>query len=162
VAYDEALARRVRDALGARPDVAERKMFGGMAFLAGGKMFCGVVDRDSMVRVGANATPTRSPSRTFARWTSPDDRSSGTSTSAPQACARSPRSRRGRVAGASKWKSGNASIGHPRPHRRPAARDRDRLDHDPSAARAGVGELIVRRASRSRSAITLPTAEERG
>jgi TfoX/Sxy family transcriptional regulator of competence genes/ligand-binding SRPBCC domain-containing protein len=52
VPYDEALARRVRDALDGRPDVTERKMFGGLTFLVGGNMFCGVVDRDLMVRVG--------------------------------------------------------------------------------------------------------------
>jgi TfoX/Sxy family transcriptional regulator of competence genes len=50
--YDEALAARVRRALGSRADIDERKMFGGLAFLVGGKMFCGVVDRDLMVRVG--------------------------------------------------------------------------------------------------------------
>ena len=52
MAYDETLARRVRKALGSHPDVDERKMFGGLAFLVGGKMFCGVVGDDLMVRVG--------------------------------------------------------------------------------------------------------------
>lgn len=50
MAYDEALARRIRRLLSG-PDVAERKMFGGLAFLVGGRMCCGVQDSDLMVRV---------------------------------------------------------------------------------------------------------------
>ncbi|MGI5216571.1 TfoX/Sxy family protein [Nocardia sp. CA-290969] len=38
MAYDEELAERIRDVLGAAPDIAERKMFGGLAFLFGGHM----------------------------------------------------------------------------------------------------------------------------
>jgi TfoX/Sxy family transcriptional regulator of competence genes len=38
MAYDEALAERIRDELGAQPDVTEKKMFGGLAFLVGGSM----------------------------------------------------------------------------------------------------------------------------
>jgi TfoX/Sxy family transcriptional regulator of competence genes len=52
MAYDETLADRVRRAIGPRPDVTERKMFGGLAFVLGGKMFCGIVEHDLMVRVG--------------------------------------------------------------------------------------------------------------
>jgi TfoX/Sxy family transcriptional regulator of competence genes len=52
MAYDEKLADRVRQAVGARPDVTEKKMFGGLAFLQGGKMFVGIVKDDLMVRVG--------------------------------------------------------------------------------------------------------------
>jgi TfoX/Sxy family transcriptional regulator of competence genes len=36
--YDERLAARIRDELGSQPDVTERKMFGGLAFLVDGKM----------------------------------------------------------------------------------------------------------------------------
>lgn len=50
MAYDEALAQRIRQLLSG-PDVAERKMFGGLAFLVGGRMCCGVQDQDLMVRV---------------------------------------------------------------------------------------------------------------
>ena len=39
-------------ALKGRRDLVEKKMFGGLAFLIGGNMCCGVVDRDLMVRVG--------------------------------------------------------------------------------------------------------------
>jgi TfoX/Sxy family transcriptional regulator of competence genes len=52
MAYDEKLADRVRRALGRRPDVIEKKMFGGLAFFLDGKMFCGIVKDDLMVRVG--------------------------------------------------------------------------------------------------------------
>ena len=55
MAYDEALATRVRDTIGERPDVTERKMFGGLAFMTGGNMACGVVGDELMVRVGPDA-----------------------------------------------------------------------------------------------------------
>ena len=38
MAYSETLAARIRDLLADRPDVVERKMFGGLAFLVGGHM----------------------------------------------------------------------------------------------------------------------------
>ncbi len=38
MAYDEDHARRIRELLGDAPDVTEQRMFGGLAFLAGGKM----------------------------------------------------------------------------------------------------------------------------
>jgi TfoX/Sxy family transcriptional regulator of competence genes len=38
MAYDEKLAERVRDLLVGEPDLTERKMFGGLAFLIGGNM----------------------------------------------------------------------------------------------------------------------------
>lgn len=52
MAYDETLAQRVRDVLGRRAGLDERKMFGGLAFLLGGRMFCGIVKDELMVRVG--------------------------------------------------------------------------------------------------------------
>jgi TfoX/Sxy family transcriptional regulator of competence genes len=51
MAYDEALADRVRDVLAARADLSERKMFGGIAFMIGGNMALGVIDDDLMVRL---------------------------------------------------------------------------------------------------------------
>ena len=51
--YDERLAERIRKHLGARRDVVEKKMFGGLAFMLRGHMACGVVGDDLMVRVGA-------------------------------------------------------------------------------------------------------------
>jgi TfoX/Sxy family transcriptional regulator of competence genes len=38
VAYDEALAARLRDGIAGTADVTERTMFGGLAFLVGGHM----------------------------------------------------------------------------------------------------------------------------
>ena len=52
MAYDEKLADRIRRALEGRAGVTEKKMFGGLAFLLGGKMFCGIVKDELMVRVG--------------------------------------------------------------------------------------------------------------
>jgi hypothetical protein len=52
MAYDEGLAQRVREALGARPHVTERRMFGGLAFLLDGKMFAGISGSRLMARVG--------------------------------------------------------------------------------------------------------------
>ena len=52
MAYDEALAARVRTAFDGDPSVTERKMFGGVVFMAGGNMACGIVGDEIMVRVG--------------------------------------------------------------------------------------------------------------
>ena len=38
MAYDEDLANRIRELIGAESDLAEKKMFGGLAFLIGGNM----------------------------------------------------------------------------------------------------------------------------
>ncbi|GAB4558764.1 MAG: TfoX/Sxy family protein [Haliangiales bacterium] len=50
--YDQGLVEKIRVALGPRPEIVERKMFGGIAFLVNGHMACGVNKRDLMVRVG--------------------------------------------------------------------------------------------------------------
>ena len=52
MAYDKELADRIRDALGDRDDVEERKMFGGLAFMVAGHMAVGVVGTELMVRLG--------------------------------------------------------------------------------------------------------------
>ena len=52
MAYDEGLADRIRKALHDRDDIEERKMFGGITFMVAGRMACGVVHDDLMVRVG--------------------------------------------------------------------------------------------------------------
>ena len=53
--YDEGLAQRVRESLAERPDLSERKMFGGLCFMLGGNMCAGIVGGDLMLRVGADA-----------------------------------------------------------------------------------------------------------
>ncbi|MGH2451269.1 MAG: TfoX/Sxy family protein [Candidatus Limnocylindria bacterium] len=51
MAFDEHLAQRVRALLDARPDVDDRRMFGGIGFLIAGNMCCGVHGDDLIVRV---------------------------------------------------------------------------------------------------------------
>lgn len=55
MAYDEALADRVRETLGPRPDLSERKMFGGLCLMTGGHMFCGILGDELMLRLGPDA-----------------------------------------------------------------------------------------------------------
>ena len=52
MAYDEKVADRVRWALGGRRNLVERKMMGGLCFMAGGNMCCCVTGSALMVRVG--------------------------------------------------------------------------------------------------------------
>jgi TfoX/Sxy family transcriptional regulator of competence genes len=51
MAFDEGLTQRVRALLDSRSDVADKQMFGGIAFLIAGNMACGVSGDDLMVRV---------------------------------------------------------------------------------------------------------------
>lgn len=52
MAYDEELADRLREALGAEPGVGEKRMFGGLAFLVEGHMAVAASGRGGlMVRV---------------------------------------------------------------------------------------------------------------
>ena len=55
MAYDEGMAERIREILGERPGVTEKKMFGGLCILDRGNMACGITSEDLMVRVGADA-----------------------------------------------------------------------------------------------------------
>lgn len=55
MAYNEPLAEDIRAALAGSDDggsVDERKMFGGLAFMHEGRMFCGIVKDDLMLRLG--------------------------------------------------------------------------------------------------------------
>jgi TfoX/Sxy family transcriptional regulator of competence genes len=58
MAYDEALAERIRERLARTDavDVAEKRMFGGLAFLEHGNMVVGVSGPDLMVRIRPDAT----------------------------------------------------------------------------------------------------------
>ncbi|HEX9967846.1 MAG TPA: TfoX/Sxy family protein [Solirubrobacterales bacterium] len=51
MAFDEALAERVREALVGRAEVSKRRMFGGIAFMLAGNMAVGIVGDDLMVRL---------------------------------------------------------------------------------------------------------------
>jgi TfoX/Sxy family transcriptional regulator of competence genes len=55
MAFDPELADRVRGVLAGVDDVTEKKMFGGLTFMLGGKMCCGIVGDRLMVRVGPDA-----------------------------------------------------------------------------------------------------------
>ena len=55
MAFSEPLADRIRVALARRRGVSEKRMFGGVAFLVNGHMFCGVNKDDLVVRVGPDA-----------------------------------------------------------------------------------------------------------
>ncbi len=51
MAYDEALAVRVRKIFDGDPRMTERKMFGGLCFLLNGHMTCGIVGDTLMLRL---------------------------------------------------------------------------------------------------------------
>ncbi|HWN21322.1 MAG TPA: TfoX/Sxy family protein [Gaiellaceae bacterium] len=51
MAHDERLASRIRALLGNRTDVVERKMFGGLTFMIGGNMCCGISGNDLIIRL---------------------------------------------------------------------------------------------------------------
>lgn len=57
MAYDEGVAQRVREALDTRPDVSDRRFFGGLAFMLNGYICVVVVGHELTVRVGANQYP---------------------------------------------------------------------------------------------------------
>jgi len=52
MAYNEALARRLRERLEHHHDITEKAMFGGLSFLLYGHLCCGVIGEDMIVRVG--------------------------------------------------------------------------------------------------------------
>ena len=52
MAFSEELAERVRPHLQDMPDYAEKKMFGGLAFMVRGHMCAGILGDELMVRVG--------------------------------------------------------------------------------------------------------------
>jgi TfoX/Sxy family transcriptional regulator of competence genes len=52
MAFDEGLAERVREVLRGRDGISERRMFGGLAFMARGHMAVGILGDALMARVG--------------------------------------------------------------------------------------------------------------
>lgn len=42
----------IRESIKGKRNITEKKMFGGLAFLLKGKMFCGIVKDDLMIRTG--------------------------------------------------------------------------------------------------------------
>ncbi|MGH7482994.1 MAG: TfoX/Sxy family protein [Longimicrobiales bacterium] len=59
MAYDEALATRIRELVGSESDLTEQKMFGGLAFLIGGNMAVGASGQGGiLVRVDPEQSDT--------------------------------------------------------------------------------------------------------
>jgi len=56
MAFDPGLADRVRSILKRACVFEEKKMFGGMAYMVNGKMCCGVVQSDLVLRLGPEAS----------------------------------------------------------------------------------------------------------
>ena len=52
MSYDEETAERLRRLLYTRPDVVEKKMFGGLCFLLNGYMVVGISKGELLIRVG--------------------------------------------------------------------------------------------------------------
>ena len=55
MAYDSDVADRIRARIGPRPELTEREMFGGIAFMINGNMAVGTSGEELMVRVGKEA-----------------------------------------------------------------------------------------------------------
>jgi len=51
MAYNEALALKVREALSTLPNVQEKKMMGGLTFMVNDKMCLGIVEDELMCRI---------------------------------------------------------------------------------------------------------------
>lgn len=51
VAYSEELAQRIRDVIGGRDGVTERKMFGGICWMLDGHIACGTMGEHLLVRL---------------------------------------------------------------------------------------------------------------
>jgi len=56
MAYDNALAERIRKQLGRRPGMTEKSMFGGVGFLMHGNLCCGVYGNEMIVRIKPEST----------------------------------------------------------------------------------------------------------
>jgi TfoX/Sxy family transcriptional regulator of competence genes len=56
MAFDEALAARVRSVLSGTAGLAEKRMFGGLAFMVDGNMCCGVHGDELILRLAPEQT----------------------------------------------------------------------------------------------------------
>jgi hypothetical protein len=54
MAFSEALAERIRDAVGQRPNLNEMKMFGGLVLMLNGNVLVGVWKESLVVRLGTH------------------------------------------------------------------------------------------------------------
>ena len=69
--FDPDLAQLMRDALGDRPGIVEKKMFGGLCWMLNGNMLCGVESTRFMFRVGKDreADALKWPGASPMEWT---------------------------------------------------------------------------------------------
>lgn len=58
MAYDDRLADRVRELLSEWTDITERRMFGGLTFMVGGHLCCGINSDELILRLGPEAEET--------------------------------------------------------------------------------------------------------
>lgn len=58
MSYDQTVAQRVRDVFADGPSVDEKAMFGGLAFMLDGKMCCGIIESDLVLRIGPEQAET--------------------------------------------------------------------------------------------------------
>jgi hypothetical protein len=63
VAYDEALADRIRELIGTESGLTEQKMFGGLAFLIGGNMAVTASGQGGVSSMSTRMSPRRSSRR---------------------------------------------------------------------------------------------------
>ena len=71
MAYDKAVAERIREAFSGRKDIIGKKMFDGVAFMHRGNMCCGVTDNLLMARLGPaiyDKAPGFADEGTFRSW----------------------------------------------------------------------------------------------
>lgn len=57
MAFDEHLAEQMRAAVGRRAGLAEKRMFGGLAWLLNGNMLCGLLREEFIFRTGPALAP---------------------------------------------------------------------------------------------------------
>ena len=77
MAFDEGLGERVRALFDGAPDVTERRMFGGLAFMVAGNMACGIIGDDLLVRVARDDYDATLALPHARRWSSPGARCGG-------------------------------------------------------------------------------------
>lgn len=58
MAYNKVLADRIRKILAKKPGISEKAMFGGLSFLLSGRMFCGVLKDNLVLRVNPDESET--------------------------------------------------------------------------------------------------------
>jgi len=68
MAYDDSIAERVRRALSGRNDVVEKRMFGGLTFMVGSNMCCGVNRNDLIIRLDGGTTIEQLASPNVRAW----------------------------------------------------------------------------------------------